>query len=333
LQAQEKALLRRLAALEKLACDLADQRAQLAEQWHRLAQTQHQWQQDRLAAAADLEAAVAGFPEREQALTARRQDIEAGEADLRRRQEEIAARRQHLEAWAAQLRAEEAGWHSERDQLLADLRGREEVAEKHLAALVDLRQRWAKRRRQELDLLRAERARCEKVRKECGALREELWQKGVALEDERRNLTEKTLVLEQYKQETVLRASDAAAAERRVERLRLRWRTQHAAHLKDTEAKRASLFAEAARLEKREVALQLQLEALAAREANLEQKQTAWEQEQAQAEADQEKMRQQLHSAQVQRDRQGQQVRELREEIERVARVLFEEPAAALQAA
>src|SRR5262249_38271774 len=158
-------------------------------------------------------------------------------------------------------------------------------------ALVDLRQRWAKRRRQELDLVRADRARCEKARKECVILREEWWQRGVALEDERRSLTEKTLALEQYRQETILRASDAAPAERRVERLRLRWRTQHAAQLKEAEAKREALFAEAVKLEERQVALHQQLEELAAREANLAQKQTSWEQGQTQTQADQEKMR------------------------------------------
>ena len=313
-----------------MAGDLADQRAQLGEQWQRLAQLQHQWQQEGLATAAQLETAIAGFPEREEDLTRRLQAIEAAEAEVGRRLEENLKRRQELEAWAIRLQAEQVSWRSERDQMVADVRGREEVAEKSLVAVVDLRERWARRRRQELDLLRAERVRCEKVRKECAILREELWQRGVVLEDERRHLAEKTLVLEQYKQETILRASDAAGAERRVERLRLRWRTQEMALLKATEEKRQTLFADATRLEERQAALQKHLEALAVQQANLAQRQAEWEQEQVLTGANQAKSRQQLHSALVQRDRQEQQIRELREEIDRIAETLLVENPAAL---
>src|SRR5207244_139535 len=151
-------------------------------QWERLTLTHQNWNEERLAAAAALDALVASWPAREEALTDRTHLIEAAENDLRRRHQEAVHLRQHIEAWAARVRLRETTWDSERDRLLADLRGREALAAKHLAALVELRQRWTKRRRQELDVVRTERAACEKLRQECNTLREELWRRSNALE-------------------------------------------------------------------------------------------------------------------------------------------------------
>src|SRR5262249_53794932 len=147
---------------------------------------------------------------------------------LRYRNHEAVALRHHLEGWSARLRAQEANWESERDRLLVDVKSRAEVTERHLGVLVELRQRWIKRRRHELELIRAERAACEQLRQECTPLREGLWQRTKAIDEERRTLAEQSLALEQYRQQYVLSSDDAAGAEKRVERLRRRWTTQTA---------------------------------------------------------------------------------------------------------
>jgi len=322
----ETALQRRAGLLLRLADELADQRRHMVEQWERLTLTHHSWHQERLAAAATLEALVASWPAREDALTARVHRLEVAEKDLRRRHQDAIHLRQHIEAWAARVRLREASWESERDRLLTDLRGREALAEKHLGALVELRQRWTKRRRQELDVVRAERAACETLRQECNTLREELWRRGNALEEDRRLLAEKALAMEQYRQQYVIRAADAAAAERRVERLRRRWVTQNANLLRTTAAERQALQEEIARLQDRHTALHKQMEALTVREANLAQRQIAWEESQALTEVRQAKLQQALQSMQAQRDRHALHLLELQDEVERIARVLLEEP-------
>jgi hypothetical protein len=325
LWAAEAALQRRVALLGRLADQLADQRLLLAEHWERLARINHAWHEDRGAALVELEERIANLPAREESVSARERGLQSAEEDLNCRHEEAVRLRQHLEGWKARLHVRAAAWESERDQALADLRGREALAERHLKALVAVRQRWNKSRRRELDVVRAERAACEQLRQECATLREELWQRTNALEEERRLLAEKSLALEQYRQQYVVRATDASAAERRLERLRRRWVAQNAALVRATVAERQALQQEVARLEDRHTALHKQMEALAVRETNLAQRQTAWEEAQALAEAQQAKLQQELQSMQGQRDRHALHLIELQEEVERIARILLEE--------
>lgn len=326
LREAEQLLHRRAALLEKLANDLADQRLILVEHWARLAVIEGNWHQGRRAALAELEGFVAGLPAKEEGLVVRQRAAEAAENELRRRHQEAVYLRQQLESWSARLRIRESTWESERDRLLLDVRGREELAERHLASMADLRQRWTKRRRQELDTLRAERATPERLRQKCAALRDELWKRGNALEEERRVLAEKTLALEQYRQQYVVRAADAATAERRVEKLRQRWVAQNANLVRATVAEREALHQEVARLNELHTSLHKHMESLTTREASLGQRQAAWEEAQALAESQQARLRQELQSMQGQRDRYALHLIELQDEVERIARILLDEP-------
>lgn len=323
---EDRSLRERSAAVERLAEDVADQRLHLLEQLERAALAHRDWHREREAALADAEALIARLPEREGFLAARERALGAAEEEWRRRHEELHQLRQHLEGWAARLKAREAGWESERDRVLLEARGREQLAERHLAALAQLRQRWARRRRQEVDLTRAERAACERLRRECGALREELLRRGATLEGERRALAEKTLALEQHRQQLVIGSADAAAAERRVERLQRQWQALNAHAIRTASAAREALLAEATQLEQRQAALHKREEDLAAREAQLAQRQTAWEETQTLTDVEQARARQEVQSLQGQRDRYALHLNELQDEVERIARVLLEEP-------
>jgi predicted nucleic acid-binding Zn-ribbon protein len=181
--------------------------------------------------------------------------------------------------------------------------------------------------------VRAERAACEQLRQECAALREDLWRRGNAVEEERRALAEKTLALEQYRQQYVVKSADVATAERRVERLRRRWVSQNLNLVRATVAERETLQREIARLEDRHSALHKQMESLTVREANLAQRQTAWEEAQALTEVQQSKLQQELQSMQAQRDRHALHLMELQDEVERIARILLDEPELPLTAA
>lgn len=323
----EEGLLRgRMRELEKLAGELADQRRHLVEQWQRLAATQRRWERDRAEAAAELDALAARVVRQEKALAERERAAEQAEAGLRQGQDELVKLRQGLVGWRARLRAREAAWEGERDQLVLELRHRDEHAAGHLQALVALRQGWARRRRQDLDQLRAERNACEQLRREYLGLREEWARRAGALDEEKRVLTERALALEEFRTESLARADDAVAARRKVERLRRRWLAQNAAALRAVAREREALGRELAMLEDRSAELQRRGEAVTAAAAELAERMTAWEHKQALAAGRQARLQQEVQTAQAQRANAEGVLARLREEIEDVARHLLDEP-------
>jgi hypothetical protein len=286
---------------------------------------QQEWQQARGTTADDLETLTRGLEEREQAVLASQAALAGEESKLQLRRQELSSFRQDLEAWATRLTLRESAWESQRDCFLADVRAREELADKHLEALAPLRQTWATRRQQELDILSSERAACEKLRQEYGALRQECWKRALALDQHQRDLTEKALALEEYRQRVVLRSQDAAAVESRLERMRRRWTQHNALTMRSAEEQCAVLQAESIQMEKRGRQLLKIAEELTSREAELAEHQTAGEEAQTLAAADQESLRQELETASAQRERCELHVTELQAEVERLARVLLDE--------
>jgi pSer/pThr/pTyr-binding forkhead associated (FHA) protein len=326
----ETVLQRRVRALEQLAGELADQRLQVAEQWARLAQTQHRWQQDHDSATSELEALAARLPEQERTLIAHRQRLEATASDIQQRHAELAHLRESLEAWQSRVRVRETTWEAERDRLLTELHGREAMTEQLQTTLVELRQRWSRRRQQELEQVGNERAACAQLRKDWTALREEWWRRHTTLEEQRRALAEKELALERFRQETLTGTEDAAAAERRVERLRRRWVRQNAATVRATTEGRRKLQAEVMQLEGHYSVLQKQAETLTQREASLTEQQAALEHREALACVLEIRAREQMQRLQAQRDRYEQQSGDLQNEVERIAHVLLAEPGDAI---
>jgi len=326
LKVAENGLQSRLRALQHLAGELADQRLQLVEQWQRLAHTQERWQQERDTAAAELEALAAGLPEREQALIVNEQRQEAARCDFQRRHLELVQQRHHLEGWQLRLRAREAAWEAQRERVLSDLRSRAEAAARLQATAVELRRRWTKRRKQELEQLRGERAAGEKLRQEWLTLRDECWRRATALEEQRRVLAEKELALERYRQQFLTGTKDAAAAERAVERLRRRWARQNAAVVRASTEVRRQLHAEAAQLQAHGAVLQQQTDALTQREASLAEQQTALEHRETLAHGQQIRVQEEVQRLRAQRDRSEQKCSELQDEVERIALLLLQEP-------
>ncbi len=316
----------RFRALDRLAGELADQRLQLAEQWQRLAQTQQHWQRDQVHAAGELEILCVRIQERDKALKEREQGQGQAENTLRQRHQELIQLHQQLVAWRARLRGREQTWEGERNHFLVDLKNREELAETNVNGLVEIRQRWAQRRRQELAQLRAERAACERLRKEYALLSAECKKKRLALEEEKRTLAEKNLALEQFRQSILSRRGDSAGAERRIERLRRRWLTHNAAALRAVAHERDALQTELAALEIRYQELEKKAAAAAAAEAALAEKTTAFEHKQMLAQARHARIQSELQIAQGQRAGAEQDLAKVRDEVERIASALLDEP-------
>src|SRR5204863_4675650 len=151
-------------------------------------------------------------------------------------------------------------------------------AERHLGALVDLRQRWATRRQQELVKLREERLGLDATRKALGRQRLALADQTAILERDKRIVAEKSLALERHRQELLAKASPAA--QRRLERLRRRWIALNAAAIRAAARERESFKAILLALEERLDELHQRAEAVAQAEADLAQRQTSWEHKQ-----------------------------------------------------
>jgi hypothetical protein len=326
LRLAEDSIARRVAELDRLAGDLADQRLQLAEQWHRLVLVHEHWHRERAEAADSLQGAAQELREQENALVRRARELEAGEAELRQRHAQLVELGQQVVAWRTRLRGRETAWESDRERVLTEIKHREELVEQQLAALMDLRQRWSKRRRQETDQLRSERVSVHQMRQELSEQRRQLLQHCKDLEDQKRLLTEKALALEQYRQAIYQRSGDGPAAERRIDRLRRRWIAQNGQVLRDIAHEREVLQAEMARLEKSLHELAQRSDHLAEAANNLAEKETAFEHKQTLAAAQQTRLQQEAQIAEAQRHSTEQQLLAMKDEVERIARSLLEEP-------
>jgi hypothetical protein len=315
----------RIDRLNQIADDLVDQRMELVEHWQRAAQMQQQWLEQQCIATDDFLRVLADLPSREQALLARHQALEAAEDNLRKRQQELSSFRQHLEGWSARICLRESAWESERDRVLAEAEGQVALADKNLQAVALLRQRWAKRRRQEVALLRAERDVCERLRNEYATLRQECWKRHLALEVREHELAQKALALEEYRQAFLVSAHDAAAVDHKIERIGKRWAQANAATMRATTDQFRELEEQAAQLQQRGRELLKAAEEMTARETALATRQTAWEEQITQAEAQEAWLCQQVLTLTAQRARAELQAAQMQNEVERLARVLLDE--------
>lgn len=309
-------------ALEKLSYELGDQRLYVAEQCLRLQEARQHWVADHEAAVAELEAAA-------QRLLLREHALEAAEFRQRHQGSELAHARQHLEGWQARMAAREAAWEGERDRMLADLQAREQLVERRMQAVSVLHQRWSKRRRQEVERLHAERGTLAKLHQELAHQREEWLRRGAVIEKEQKDLAERSLALEQQRLEVIRKAPNSEAADRRLDRLRGRWAAGFVTLQRSIAQERDAVKTEMGQLEGRFRQLQQLAHKAALKEADFAQQLSTWEREKLLAEEEKEKRRGQLQIWQAQRDRFERERQQLRDEVERLARLLMDESNAA----
>lgn len=311
--------------LARLADDLADQRRHLLEQWQCLLELHQTWEPERSAIVSQFESAARELVLVEQRLTVREQALLAGESDLRRRQHALFDVRCALEAWQARLTARETFVDNERVMLLADVRAREEMAEAQVQRLEEIRQRRLRRRSQEIEELRSARAHHEQMRRDYALLWQECQDRRTQLIAEHREVAAKSLALEQFRQQLLGRVANTPRADKRLERLRRRNLARLQADERDLKRERAALVAETRRLDRRAARLLRREEVLVNQHEDWMKQVADWEDRQA-ASADLEQHRQQeLRHWQLLHEQDERQLTELREEVERIARLLLEE--------
>jgi hypothetical protein len=316
---------RRQMILDRIAADLADQRVHLAEQCERWLTVRQGWLQDQATAAADLEAVGRRFQEWEEALASR-------EADNRRSHEEAAYRHRHLEVLETQLRIQAMTRDAELDRLRADLRAREELIERRLAILGDLRRRWHLRYLQGVERLRDDHAGCADLRRQCTGLREELLRRMGLTSKEQVDLAARAVSLQQFRQKYLDKAADPAAAERGLERLRRRWAAIFEQTDLDCARQRHSLEAEAAAIDQRYEEMMALTEQIAEREIAVSRREMAREHGGALTDSEATQLVSEKQCLQVQAARYEEQLRELTGELERLARLLMEPTSAEMGA-
>jgi pSer/pThr/pTyr-binding forkhead associated (FHA) protein len=315
----------RLAVLGRAAENLADQRFQLLELWQTLTNTEQSWQSERAELLSDLEALGGRLLEREQDIRLREEVLKNREELVEQHREEVVVLRQQQESRQLRLHTRQTNWEGERDRLLAELQSKELLAERQLAGLVELRERWLKRRRQEVLALQSQRGQYEKLRQEAAALHKEWLSRSASLEDLQRTVAEQALVLEQFRQETLGQAPDAVAAERALEKHRRRWLNENGAALRSLKQQRQAAQAEMARLDERLREWQRQAQALHAQEAEFAERRVLWEHEQEIVESQQAALRLEVERSRKQRAAYERQIAQLRDEVDRVAEVLLNE--------
>src|SRR5262249_3441379 len=145
-------------ALDSLAGELADQRANLVEQFRRLAAIENDWQCQRDHAADELEVVARRLVEQQHSLDERDRQLVADETSLKQRTAEMEATRQDLMVWRAQLTARDHAFTTEHERTRAIITQQSARLQEQLAELEQLRARWQACRQQEIDALQERRA-------------------------------------------------------------------------------------------------------------------------------------------------------------------------------
>jgi hypothetical protein len=313
------------AVIAILLGELADQRLHLLEQYDRLATIQEHWQRQRDYAAADLEALTHRLSEREQSLDLRDEHTTAQEQRLAQRQEELESLRQEIQIWHAQVNAREQLFNNEHAKQLLELREREQSLEGQLASLVELRHRWNDRRQQEIGRQRTLRTRLAAQQIELNELRASLLTESQQVEQEKRILAEKTLALEQYREELFARANDPNA-QRRVERLRRRWLALNADSIRNARRERNAVNKELERLDDLHTELAQESSRLEQLDTDLAEKQAALEERGVHLQAIEVRLQQEnqrLGNLERQAERR---FLRLEDEVEMLAKTMLDEP-------
>jgi hypothetical protein len=313
------------ARLHELAGELQDQRARLSEQWQRLLEVQERWQQERAAALGELEQGAADLTLRERQLAQAEQGLDDLRAGLLQRQEALGRMRAASEAFQARLASQEAGWQAQRELLLSDLEQRERLLERRQGQLGEVQRRRNLRRQEEVRELARARERSEEARRQYSSLWQECEHlRGTLLRHEQ-TLASRTLALDRFRHEQVHQAPNSARAEARLARLERREAQALEGELRHLEAQRDLLAAERRRLDELAGLLKRQGDDVAERLRQYQEQHSAWESRQATADVEEQQRRDELRRLRAQHALDERQLRQLREQLEGIARVLIEE--------
>ena len=312
-------------ALKRLAGCLSDQRLHLLEQWQRVIDLQDQWQRQREAVLTELEDSGHRLDEREQRIGEREQQLTTWAVQLEQRRDSLAQLHCSLEGRQARLTAGALDWETERARVLAGAQAAEESAVARVRQLTKLCRRAFKRHHVEATALQEARSRCEEVRQQYALLGEECRERTTTLLRDQQALAGETLSVERLRLELLGRTENAAATEKRLDKLRRQ--SQGLVERAEAELKRerTALQAEAGRLDERGQTLRQEQEHIGSWRQKLAKRQRRWDERVAAAQDAELQRTQEMQRMLAQHEQDANQLRELREEVERLARLMMEE--------
>jgi chromosome segregation ATPase len=199
--------------LDRMAAELADQRAALAEQCERLALAREAWRDEEQRMVGELEALT-------EQLRGREEELLHAEEQLRRERDELNEQRRQLEIAQSRLAAQESSWRGERERAQAEILSARRSAERSEQQLDELAANWAASRAGELNRLRDEHLECAALRRKWSEQMAEFTRRTTDLHEQQRRLAEQALALEEAQQKLVSAARNPALAAKRLERLR-----------------------------------------------------------------------------------------------------------------
>jgi chromosome segregation ATPase len=313
------------ALLREVAGQLGDQRSHLLEQWQQLLRLQDDWQRERDTAQAELEQLAAQLQARERAVAQGERTLELRQAELQRRAEAVARQRSALEAQRVRLATRDAAAEhalaASRDDLDAERR-RVESRQVHYERV---HQRRNDLRRGEAAALHGLLARLDTARQSYHDSWQDCERLRAHLDQQTRALSGQAVALERARQELLGKTTDPARAADRLDRL-----TRGEIERLDAEARR--IDEERRKLASERSRLDDQAAAIARREADLAERAAA---QVAQADAEAEALvtaqeearegRDELRRARARHALAERELRQLRDELDRVARALYED--------
>jgi hypothetical protein len=313
------------ADLRELTGTLNDQRLHLTEQWQKLLQVQESWHEEREAALAELEATARRLAQRDGEVRASERVLESARDEIERRREGLSRLRESLEGWQTRLTIQETDGRSQREALVEELASRERLLQTRTRQLEEVHQRRNRRRQHEVVEFQAARARCDEARRQYSALWQECERLRETLGQQERSLSSRALALERYRQETVAQAPDSARAESRLDRLCQRDAARQEAEVRDLIAEQHKLQQQRKRLDEQATRLGGLEEELLRRHREYAARVSEWESQRAVAEEEDRRREQEVRRLRALHALSEGQLRQLRDELERIARVMIDE--------
>ncbi|MFL5244394.1 MAG: hypothetical protein ACJ8FY_20025 [Gemmataceae bacterium] len=266
-----------LIELGRTAAVLSDQRLILFEHMGRLLNVWQSWHAEHQNIETELRKVAGQLVQREQRVADRESALEDLARNLQYREVALRQAENQAEAEKAYVCASEAKLEKDRDALLIDMHSQEIQISARQARLTELRRRWLKRRREELDQIENELARLFELRDHYSATLAANSDRSATLERQARRLAEKALALEEYRLEIAGQAPEAARAEKRIRHLRRQWAKLFAVSERNLLRERRLLSDEAVHQNRLAKNLEIQADDLAVREAYLSVRMTEWE--------------------------------------------------------
>jgi hypothetical protein len=310
--------------VRQVAAWLGDQRVCLLEHWEAYLAFQRKWEEDRASAQADLEALAQSLEDREKALAQAERSLASRQADLSRKLQALESRRTALEGLQSRLALQESAWRSEREARIEELKAAEEMAAARLRLYEEVHRRRCAVRAAEVTRLREALARAEDARRRWCQAWAEAARMSEGLEARERALIAAEAALEVARQQWALENVNPSRAEEQLEGLIRKARARLEPASRALEAARGVLEDGRARLDAQAATL-LQLEsALEERIRRQASESEAWESARRAAELESSRREAEAAQARARHALEHRELRELRDELERLARSLIE---------